>query len=405
MNEAETTLFSPKSRRNGDNLKRPRCAVVAAAPISIKVFMRPHLMALAERYPLTVLCAGAESSLVDGIMPPVAYKSVAIERKISPFRDLWALLHLVWIFWRGSFSVVHSITPKAGLLSMLAAWICRVPIRMHVFTGQVWATRKGFSRLFLKTFDRLIALFATHVLADSASQRQFLIDEGVVSADRIAVLANGSICGVDPERFAADPKIRANIRDSFGIPRDAVVALFLGRLNREKGVIDLVRGFLQIAGQCADLYLLVVGPDEEGIAGHLAELSGAYADRVRLTGATAHPEHFMAAADFFCLPSYREGFGSVIIEAASAGLPSLASRIYGLTDAVVDGETGLLHPVADIAAIADGLRKLSQDTALRRQMGDSARERAVEYFATKKVVAALADYYASALTEAGLSCD
>ena len=370
-----------------------RIAVVAAVPVTLHAFMRLHLEAMASVYPTTAICGGEQSAIRDLLPPSVAFRHVPIQRKISPFRDLVALWKLVTLFCRERYTLVHSITPKAGLLAMCAAFLCGVPFRVHVFTGQVWATKSGLSRLFLKTLDRLIAVLATHVLADSKSQRQFLIDQGVVRPDRIKVLADGSICGVDAKRFKPAPDVRTRLRAELQLPDEAVVALFLGRLTRDKGVLDLANAFVRVAADCPDFYLLVVGPDEECLTPVLQEIFAPCADHVRFVGMTDRPEDYMAVADIFCLPSYREGFGSVIIEAAATGVPAVASRIYGLTDAVDDGETGLLHVPAEVSSIDATLRILVSDADLRARMGARARERAVTLFSSARVVAAQMAFY------------
>jgi glycosyltransferase involved in cell wall biosynthesis len=287
------------------------------------------------------------------------------------------------------FDIVHTVAPKAGLLAQLAAFVLRIPVRIHVFTGQAWVTRGGPWRWFLKTLDRLVAALATHVLVDSPSQREFLIGQGVLSAEKSRVLLSGSICGVDTARFNPDREARARIRDTLSIGDKTVMFLFVGRLNADKGLLDLARA-------CADpglrgAVLLVVGPDEERIRPRMHELCGGA--RLMFINYTPAPQDYMAAADVFCLPSYREGFGTVVIEAAAAGVPAIASDIYGVRDAVADGETGLLHPARDVAAIRGCMLRLAHDEALRLRLGTAARERAVRLFAMPVITGALIEYY------------
>jgi glycosyltransferase involved in cell wall biosynthesis len=330
-------------------------------------------------------------------LPGTRFLEVDIRREISPLADLSALVSLFLLFRREKFGLVHSLTPKAGLLAMLAAFLGRVPVRVHIFTGQVWVTRQGFGRSLLKTMDRLIAALATHVLADSPSQRRFLINEGVVRKDRIQVLADGSICGVDSVRFRPDIAIRERLRKVLQIPEEGVATLFLGRLTRDKGVFDLAQAFAKLVGTHPNLYLMIVGPDEEGVLQQIKAQLESCADRVRYVGMTSSPEEYMAAADIFSLPSYREGFGSVILEAAACGIPSVASRIYGLTDAVAEGETGLLHEAGNIDEIHAALQMLAVDDRLRRQMGAAARERAMTKFSVQRLVAEQMAFYQAIL--------
>ncbi len=309
-------------------------------------------------------------------------------------RDLMALVLLVRLFRAHHYDLVHSVTPKAGLLAMAAAWLAQVPSRIHTFTGQIWATRKGPTRVLLRAIDRLIALFATHVLVDSRSQREFLIANRVVAASKSAVLAEGSICGVDGERFRPDGVARVRIRAALGVPDDAVLFLYLGRLIRDKGVLDLAEAFVRLARRNSSAYLFVAGPDEEGLRRQMQGLLAPCANRVRWSDYTDQPQECMAAADVFCLPSYREGFGQVAIEAAAVGLPVVASRIYGVVDAVADGETGLLYPPGEFESLHEHMETLLRQPELRRRLGIVGRARALRDFSAGQVTRSLLDYYA-----------
>ena len=384
---------------DADRRGPPRICIVAAAPLTLKAFMLGHLEALAGIGDVTAV---ANFTAEDASFPwpaGVSYVAVPIARPISPWADLLALFALLRLFRRQRFDLVHSVTPKAGLLAMLAAALAGVPLRLHGFTGQVWVTRAGLMRSLLKGADRLIAWLATHVLADSVSQREFLIAQRIVTASKSAVLAQGSICGVDTARFHPDMAARERVRRSHGIPPDAVVFLYLGRLNRDKGLLDLAHAFAEAGARHADAHLLLVGPDEGNLRAALGSAAAACAARLHYAGLTDRPQEYFAAADVFCLPSYREGFGSTIIEAAAAGVPAIGSRIYGITDAIVEGETGLLFDAGEVRQLARSMRTLADDKGLRIRMGGKARERAVQDFSSGVVTAALLEHYHQLLAQ------
>jgi glycosyltransferase involved in cell wall biosynthesis len=370
-----------------------KICIVATVTYPLLVFMKPHIAMLSDQYDVTLIANGAESELAALLNENVRFIPVGIERKISLWRDVKALFKLYGIFRKERFDVVHSIMPKSALLGMLAAFCARVPHRLHMFTGQVWATKTGFSRWALKMLDKLIAKSATHLLADSFSQRQFLINEHVVNENKIKVLGKGSICGVDIQRFQPNPKAREQIRRDLNIPADAIVYLFLGRLNKDKGVQDLANAFVGLAAKMPSIHLLIVGPDEEGMDEKLGVILHKVLSQYHRVGFTARPEDYMACADIFCLPSYREGFGSVIIEASATGLPAIASNIYGLVDAVSNNETGLLHPPRDIEEIQKLLLRLSESHALRERMGAVGMTRAHQYFSSELVTEQMKAYY------------
>ncbi len=368
---------------------------VATIPHVVFSFLSGHIKAAAVDYDVTVISHPQDAELLKNL--PCRYVKTNIHRKISLWNDVKTLFHLIKFFRKERFLLVHSIMPKTGFLSMLAGWITGVPCRIHTFTGQVWATQHGFKRNFLKLFDKLIVAMATHTLADSDSQRRFLCSEGILKANQGIVIENGSICGVDTVSFCPDIDTRSAIRKSLNISPDAIIILFLGRLNRDKGMLDLAHAFCKIAACRKDLYLLLVGAEEDVPYTRIQEICGKHAENLRRIPFTSHPHHYMAAADIFCLPSYREGFGQTIIEAAACAIPTVATRIYGITDAVEENETGLLIDVGNIEQLAAALLKLIDDPSLRKNMGHSARARALQFFNSDKVTQKLIELYHSLL--------
>lgn len=364
---------------------------VVSSPLTARAFLSGHIAALSGRYAIDLAVDAGDPAELGGMPAHARVVPVRIRRQIAPLADLAALVRLHALFRRERYAAVSSVTPKAGMLALLAAAMARVPLRIHIFTGQVWATRRGWERRLLKAADRLMARLATHVLADSQSQRDFMIAEGIAPAEKIQVLGGGSICGADGERFRPDAGRRTEVRLAQGIPEESVVFLFLGRLNRDKGVPDLAEAFAALDNPAA--WLLVVGPDEAGLRGDLESRLGAALARTRFIGYTDRPEDFMAAADVFCLPSYREGFGMVIIEAAAAGIPAIASRIYGVTDAVEEGVTGSLHRPGDAAGISREMAAMASDAPRRIEMGRAARERALLLFSRQAVTDAWLQFY------------
>jgi len=376
---------------------KPKACVVVASEMTVRTFLVAQLVAMQARYDVTVVVNTANPAFLEDLGVIARLQALPIERAIAPLRDLRCLARLIRLMRTERFDLVHSMTPKAGLLAMVAGRIARVPVRIHTFTGQVWATRTGIARAALRWLDKTMARAATFALADSQSQRSFLASERVVSASKIAVLANGSVSGVDATRFRPDPMRRRLVRESLGIPMTDVVLLFVGRINRDKGVMDLARAFAILADRRADIRLLVVGPDEEGLTGAIRDVCSRHLARLHFCAYTNAPEDFMTASDVLCLPSYREGFGTVIIEAAVTGLPAVASRIYGVVDAVVDGKTGLLHEPADLSGLTGQLERVISDPELRRSLGAEAQARATRDFSQSTITSAVLDVYSRLL--------
>lgn len=365
--------------------RAPRICRVVTVPLTFATLLREQVRRVVE--------AGLDLTLVSSPGPQldeVARESGArayglpMARKVSPLSDAAALRALASFLRRGRFDIVHSSTPKAGLLTALAGALARTPVRLHTYTGQPWVELRGPMRWAAMNSDRVVAQLNTHLYCDSESQRQFLVSHRIVSSSRIRVLGAGSISGVDTRRFDPDALSheRQRIRQELGIGRDAVVIVFVGRVTRDKGVQELIGAFTRLAATAGDLHLLLVGPQEPDLDPLPPDTQRDISSHanVHTVGFTDRPERYLAAADLFCLPSYREGFGSVAIEAGAMRLPSVVTRVTGLIDAVVHEQTGLLVPAKDSDALAQAMRRLIEDPELRRRMGAASRERAVRSF-------------------------
>lgn len=332
---------------------------------------------------------------------------IEIRRKPAPWRDFLALVQMVRLFRTRNFHIIHSTTPKAGLLTALAGWIARVPVRLHTFTGQPWATMKGALRSASRLSDRAICLFNTHVYADSPSQRQFLIDEGIAHADHISVIGAGSLAGVDMKRFCqsrfSDAE-RSRVKADLGISPSLPVIAFIGRITRDKGTQELLQALYLLEQEGVEVELVLIGPSDTDLeAGHASGRgqlgSGTNGkSKIHRVGYTDVPERYLSITDVLCLPSYREGFGTVVIEAAAMGVPVVGTDITGLSDAVINEMTGVLVPPRDAVALAAALRRLIIDRHLRQRLGKQARQRCLEQFDSEIVNRRLVDEYVRLLS-------
>ena len=374
---------------------RPKICIVCATPIMVHFFLKEHIRNLAQFADITLLTNLETKAYTPPLDLPVRIISVQIERKIDLIRDVKALHHLIKHLRTADYDLVWAVGPKSGLLGMVAAYLAKVKVRVFIFLGEVWASQKGLRKLFLKTLDRLTATLATHLLAASQSERAHLIAQNVTPADKIIVLGKGSISGVDTKRYKPSAEKRAQIRAKHGIPENAVLALYLGRVNTEKGVIDLAHAFAAASIQCPQLWLLIAGPDEGNLAPQIKDIFDSATKNYRITGFVENPEDYFPAADFLCLPSYREGFGMVTIEAAAVSIPTIGSRIYGISDAIVDNETGLLVELGNIKGWTAALVRLSHSNELREQLGRRAMQMAKDSFESKALIALYTQYFQS----------
>lgn len=285
------------------------------------------------------------------------------------------------------------MNPKAGLLGIVAAWAARVPTRVHTFQGEIWANKTGLWRQLLRGMDWVVGHLASHLTVVSESERQVLINERLIPESRSTVLANGSIGGVNLEKFSANAKLREMQRQELGFLPNQIVFAYLGRLTEDKGLLELRDAFGLLAAEHEHARLLLVGPDEGDIRSKYQTLVAQYPERIKCLPYTATPHETLQVADVLVLPSHREGFGVVIIEAAALGIPAIASRIYGISDAMIEGQTGLMFSVGNVHELHSAMNKLLQSTELRSQLGHQAMVRVKAKFNQVDVVDAFVQYY------------
>jgi len=372
---------------------KPRVCYVLTSPFAVNGFMLTHLKVLSESFSITLVVNAKEYPLSPSIDPRVCIMHYDIARKISLSQDIKTLFWLWKFFLKERFDLVHSITPKAGILAMTAAWGASISVRIHTFTGQVWATKTGVGRSLLRFIDQLISVFATRIHADSESQLVFLEQERVTSRCKAVVIGPGSISGVDLARFNPHADVRSRVRQELGIPEECVVFIFLGRINRDKGVVELAQAFRRLVQDNMHSVLMIAGPDEEGLVPELQSLLSEVMNNVVLLPQVVSAEDHLAAADVLVMPSYREGFGAVVLEAAAVGLPAIGSRIYGLTDAIIESETGVLTPVGDVDALYRAMKLLLDSKETRQLMGDTAMRRVNDFFSAEAISSAWDDEY------------
>lgn len=269
--------------------------------------------------------------------------------------------------------MVLSVSPKAGLISSISSFLARIENRIHFFTGQVWATKRGVFRFILKSVDKLIATLNTNNLIDSPSQKEFLIREKVIQDEKSTVLLQGSISGVDVNKFSFSEEIRLELKNKYKIENSDIVFMFIGRLNTDKGIFDLVWAFDKLLKEYENVKLFLIGPDEENIENQICEFLK-FKNVIRIDY-VSNPQEILNIADVLVLPSYREGFGTIVIEAASMGIPCIASDIYGLNDAIVNNKTGLLHKIKDVGDMIEKYEYFINNIEQIKIYGESAKHR------------------------------
>jgi glycosyltransferase involved in cell wall biosynthesis len=373
-------------------MEKKKICVVVAQPGAAKAFFKLPMEKLVSEFDIYLVANIKDEKDIEGL-PLVGYKSINIERRPSIIKDIRALWSLYLYYKKEKFFAVHSIASKPSLLSSIAGAMAGVPHRLRTFTGQLWCNMTGAKRFFFKTIDRLTVALNTELLADGHPQARYLVEQKIIKPDKIHVLANGSMCGIDINRFSFDLSIREDVRSSLGI-QDKVVYVFLGRLKKEKGIRELMAAFNSLVLQCPKAVLLLVGIDEENTHSWMADYSNLQENQnIIFYGFTPRPYDLLMAGDVFCMPSYREGFGLSVLEASCLGLPVICSDIYGMEDTMVDGVTGLRCKVCDVESLLACMSQLYDDKEKRVSLGKAGRERVIKEFSSELVCKAWYDYY------------
>lgn len=364
-------------------------------PTSLNIFCNGLLKELQDQYGYEIVAISSSGPALNEIKERERVKTIAVEmqRHISPIKDLKSLVCLIKTFRREKPTMVHSITPKAGLLSMMAAWVTRVPVRLHTFTGLVFPTATGFKQKILIFTDRLTCSCATHLVPEGEGVKNDLINYKITKKP-LKVLGHGNVRGIDLEYYnPALPEVQTEadkIHD-----KNVFTFVFIGRMVRDKGINELVKAFSQLNITYPDTRLLLVGPYEENLdplsAETLAEIKNNKA--IKSVGCQTDVRPWLAASDIFVFPSYREGFPNVVIEAGAMSLPSIVTDINGSREIIINGTNGIIIPPREVKALQDAMERLLTNSELTLEMSSNARPLIESRYEQGYVRQCLKDYY------------
>ena len=317
---------------------------------------------------------------------------VSMERHISLSKDIVSLWKLIKVFRKEKPDIVHSMTPKAGMLCMLAAWICRVPVRIHTFTGLVWPTASGLKRKILMATDWLTCACATHVIPEGEGVKNDLLNHGITQKP-LKVLGYGNVRGIDLVHYARTEEV---MRKAGKIRvKDVFTFVFVGRIVKDKGINELVAAFKRLQAREPKTRLILVGEYEDALDPITPEARKEIDNNpyILAVGKQEDVRPWLAASDALVFPSYREGFPNVVIEAGAMGLPSIVTDINGSREIIQDGVNGLIVPSKNEDALLKKMERLVDDTALASYLASHARRLVASRYELGYVKQCLLDFY------------
>jgi len=363
--------------------------------MSLDDFCKGMLRELSEKYEVVALSSPGEP--LDRVREREGVRTIAVpmERHISLMKDLRALLAMIKTIRKERPYMIHSMTPKAGLLCMVAGWLTGVPVRIHTFTGLVWPTSTGLKRKILMFTDRLTCACATHIIPEGEGVKNDLI-RGKITKKPLKVLGYGSCKGINLEYFQVNEKLKVKSEE---LRKEGVFTyLFVGRITRDKGINELVEAFVRLHQEYPYTRLVLVGRFEDSLD-PVRPSTRTSIDQEENGIEAAGPKYGddlltqYAASDCLVLPSYREGFPNTPIEAGAMGLPCIVTDINGSREIIQDGVNGLIVPSKDADALYEAMRRMLLDCDMRELMIAKARPMIAERFEDSFVRACLYDYY------------
>lgn len=326
----------------------------------------------------------------------IAFKYLPLKREISLWTDIKCLFIYICVFIKDKPYIVHGNTPKASLLSMVAAWITRRPVRIYMCHGLRYQGTQGKLRTLLIAMEKISCLCATHVISVSKGVADIMVEDGLCRKGKIYVIGDGSAGGVDTEKYNSK-LINSTVREDLGIPEDAMVYSFVGRIVKDKGVNELVNAFDRINRTHDNVYLLLVGPIETAqnpIDESTQDIIN-YNPHIHLVGMQNDIRPYLKASNVFILPSYREGFGMVLIEAGSMGLPCITTNITGCNEIIIPDVNGALIEPRDEEGLYEEMIRWYDNPQLVQKMASNARHYVMERYECHRVWKQYFDFYQS----------
>lgn len=381
-------------------MQPPKLIRITTVPISLEKLLEGQIIFMQDYFEVTAVSANRERLEVLGIENDFTTFHVEMSRQITPWKDLLAVLKLYRFLKKEQPTIVHTHTPKAGIVGMMAAYLAKVPIRLHTVAGLPLMETTGIKRYVLNQVERWTYKFATKVYPNSKGLYDFILSEGLAARQKLHIIANGSSNGIDTAYFNPDlysEGQQSSLRQELGISMDNFVFIFVGRLVGDKGINELVKAFSNLNSEfrIQNSKLLLVGPLETDLDPLLPETLEAKENDPNIieVGYQQDVRPYFAISDALVFPSYREGFPNVVMQAGAMGLPSIVSDINGCNEIIEDGVNGMIIPSKNTVKLEKAMISMLEDIATRQMLASYSRPLIVSRYERQQVWDALLKEY------------
>lgn len=356
---------------------------ITTVPTSLKVLLKGQLKYMSNFFEVIGISSPGKS--LDDVAEFEEIRTIPIKmtRKITPLKDFFALLKLINIFLKIKPDIVHTHTPKAGLLGMLASYITGIPIRLHTVAGLPLTETKGIKKRLLVFIEKLTYSCATNVYPNSHKLKKYILDNKFCSENKLKIIGNGSSNGIDINYFKLNESTKnkaLEIRNTFKIPKNAFVFLFVGRIVKDKGINELIEAFIGLKSE--NIYLLLVGNYENNLdpvnQKSINEIKNN--KKIIFAGYQKDVRPFFAASDVFVFPSYREGFPNVVLQSGAMEVPAVVSNINGCNEIIKHNYNGLIVEVKDILSLQNAMNELFRDPKKLLELKKNCRVNVMENY-------------------------
>ena len=362
---------------------------ITTVPVSLKVLLQGQLKYMSNYFDVLAVSSNMRELEELAAQEEVRTYAVDMTRSISPLKDFLSIIKLFLLFRKEKPDIVHTHTPKAGFAGMTAAWFARVPHRLHTIAGLPLEESKGFKRKLLLAVEKLTYRFAHHIYPNSKGLVDFIISNKLCPENKLKIIGNGSSNGIDTKYFSSNALIKAQalkLQDAYKINNDDFVFCFVGRIVKDKGIVELHKAFTSFVETNEKSKLILVGSFEN----ELDPLPNDIIDSIKnnpkiiMAGYKNDIRPFLELADLFVFPSYREGFPNVVMQACCFNLPCIVTNIYGSNEIISNNINGLVIEKKNSNALYEAMKELANNPTLLKRFGENARDNIVEKYDKEK---------------------